>query len=341
MAKTNQSGKSQTGTTRKDFLNAAKRLREAWNKARKVKDSGGAANTRKIIEVLDLGDGDRLNIVARLHEVRCGKDKKNNPYVSFAFTGTRGKSKGLKFDIFRGLGERKFKSGDTVSAEEAMERLFVDLQRLDYDTDGLELDEEFFDILDELTKEKPLVQLSVGRSGEFVNTYLNKRLEADGEPETSETTEEAGDDDEDGPDVPADEEDDDDGDSEADDDSADDQPVSARGRKAAAGAGKGAAGAEKRGAPVDPDDDDDDDSDDSDSDDDDDDADDSGESEESEDPAKDDAVMYQPKGSKSPVECQVVSVNKAARTASVRRLEDGKEFKGVSWDKLEVIFEED
>lgn len=341
MAKKPSGSQSNVVSGRKDFLAAAKRLQAQWKSARKVKDEGRGASAAKIIKSLDLQDGETANVVALLTDVRTGKDKKNNPYVSFSFTGQRGPAAKLKFDIFRGLGARTRKSGEVDSAESQMERLFVDLQRLDYDTDDLELDQEFFDILDELMQDKPLCQLSVKRSEEYVNVYLNKRLVEEGDESEEEEDEESDDegaaeddaavdaatatadadddvDDEDGPDEPIDKPE------------TDSPEPAVTGRKSRAPRGtRTDRQSAKRGA-VEEDDEDDDEEEAAEED----------AEDEDETPAKDDAVLYQAPRAKSAAECQVLVVNATKETATLRRLEDGREFKNVSWSDFKIVYED-
>ena len=56
--------------------------------------------------------------------------------------------------------------------------------------------------------------------------------------------------------------------------------------------------------------------------------------EESAPPAKGDVGMFKPKGAKKAVEVEIMSVNKKDQTCSVKRLDDGKLFKGIEWDRI-------
>lgn len=52
-------------------------------------------------------------------------------------------------------------------------------------------------------------------------------------------------------------------------------------------------------------------------------------------PLKGDVYLYKASSKGKPREVEVVTVNKGQETVSVKRVDDGKTFKGVSWDKLE------
>ena len=61
---------------------------------------------------------------------------------------------------------------------------------------------------------------------------------------------------------------------------------------------------------------------------------DSDEEDEVSDPEKEDVWLYKASPRGKPKECEVTSVNKRAKTVSLKRLDDGKTFSKVSWDKL-------
>jgi hypothetical protein len=317
------------GKGHSEFLAASKRLQSAWNKARKVKDSSRQDNA-KIIKALGLKDGESQTVVARLTQVSLGKDKKNNPFVSMSLIGSRGKAKGLRFDRFHSLADKKFKNGESVSAEELIERLMIDLQRLGYDTEGLELNEEFLEIMAELGEEKPEVQLSVKRTKEYANIFLNKRLDDEEGAEADEDEDEE------------EETDDEDSDEEGDDDAEEDDEESEEEESDEEDGDEPDEDEESEEDSEEESEEDSEEESDEDESDEDDDEDDEDEGDEADDtvPEKDDAVMYKPKGSKKTLECQVTTVNVKAKTVSLRCPSNERDYKSVPWSDIEIIYEE-
>lgn len=51
-------------------------------------------------------------------------------------------------------------------------------------------------------------------------------------------------------------------------------------------------------------------------------------------PAKSDIYLFQPAGSKKPIECEVMAVFPDKQTVNLKSLDDGKGYKSIGWDKL-------
>ena len=153
-------------TTAKDsgFVAAVGKVGKAWDDARTVKDTGTS------FEQQPIEDG---TYVARLSGGRCGSDKNGNPYVAFDFTVDRGAFEGVRVSKFHSIVSR-----GNRTVEQALQSLFIDLQRLDPETDYSETDAgEIEGVVEELLSENPAVQIGVKNNGLFVNIYINKRVD--------------------------------------------------------------------------------------------------------------------------------------------------------------------
>ena len=173
-------------TTAKDsgFVAAVGKVGKAWNDARTAKDTGTS------FEQEPIEDG---TYVARLSGGRCGSDKNGNPYVAFDFTIDRGTFEGVRVSKFHSIASR-----GNRTVEQALQSLFIDLQRLDPETDYSETDAgEIEGVVEELWSDSPAVQIGVKNNGQFVNIYINKRVDEgewmEGSPAEEDVTLEKGD----------------------------------------------------------------------------------------------------------------------------------------------------
>ena len=311
------------------FASAIVKTKTAWSKARKAKDTGGGfPNAEEIIEQLELGDGDGYTFEARLSSAQGKIDKNRNPLVSFNFVGIEGLADGLKLSRAHFLSEKTIKTGpnkgNVITVADVMSQLAVDLQRLGYETEELD-PEDLEEILAELSKEKPGVQLYCKRSGQYVNVYINKLVDGVGEDDEEEEDEELEDeevDDEETEEEETEEEEDDDGeiqsdetdDEEEDEEGAEDEDEDEGGEDDEEGEGE-------------------------------EEEDDEDEEEEGGDdgriPVKGDDCAWKAPKAKKEADYTVTSVNKTKRHASLKRESDGKLFKAISWDEFELYEEAD
>lgn len=155
------------------FASAVKKAGgEAWENSRSVKSSNFEQ------DVVDDG-----TYVATLSSGRTGSDKNDNPYAAFDFTIERGEFKGATVSKFHSIAER----GERT-IEQAMQSLFIDLKRLsdgDVDFDTVE-PEDIEDLVVDLTEESPVISIGVRNSEyngkNYINVFINKRLDDDAAP---------------------------------------------------------------------------------------------------------------------------------------------------------------
>jgi len=153
----------------------------AFSRAREVKDNRGS------FEKPEIEDG---TYVSTLVSARCGVDKNSNGYAAFDFEVSRGDYEGTRVSKFHSIAER-----GNRTVEQALQSLFIDLQRLIPDEDFTEFSAEDIEAvvsqLAESTKESGITyQIGVKNNGNFLNTFINKRLD---EEHGYETKEEEGD----------------------------------------------------------------------------------------------------------------------------------------------------
>jgi len=153
-----------------------KKQKASWNKSRKATDQFGEVN---------LPDGRYVAQLSRA--ILAISDKSGQPYARFTFIckGNDDASiDGKRAPVFHSLSKTTNRT-----LEQNLESFAVTLQRLGYDTADLDLD-EVGNILDELNKKKPLVNISVStgeKGGKFVN--LNGLVASDDEEEAEEEEE--------------------------------------------------------------------------------------------------------------------------------------------------------
>ena len=143
----------------------------AFSRAREVKDNRGS------FEKPEIEDG---TYVSTLVSARCGVDKNSNGYAAFDFEVTRGDYEGTRVSKFHSIAER-----GNRTVEQSLESLFIDLQRLLPDEDFTEFSAEDIEAivsqLAESTKESGITyQIGVKNNGNFLNTFINKRLDEEG-----------------------------------------------------------------------------------------------------------------------------------------------------------------
>lgn len=143
----------------------------AFERARETKDNRGS------FEKPEIEDG---TYVSTLVSARCGVDKNSNGYAAFDFEVSRGDYQGTRISKFHSIAER-----GNRTVEQSLQSLFIDLQRLLPDEDFTEFSaEDIEDIVTQLaenTKESGITyQIGVKNNGNFLNTFINKRLDEDG-----------------------------------------------------------------------------------------------------------------------------------------------------------------
>lgn len=153
------------------FGSAFEKNKKAWNESRKTKDTGGGGfgDNKAVCEILKLKVKERAEIVGKLAKLQCGRtktktDPKNgtvsggHPYVSWNVLITEGPATGRKINGFL-----QVKESANRTEQEALDQVFILLQRLDYDTTDMEPD-QIEGCCEEQTKENPSVLCSVSVS---------------------------------------------------------------------------------------------------------------------------------------------------------------------------------
>lgn len=133
-----------------------KGLDKAWKKTRKEH-----AESKTDFEDDRVDSGDYVATVT----ARAGVDKNNNSYFAFAFTISRGDSKGSKFSSFYGL-----------QRESAIDILMGQVEALGYDLDEVELT-DLPNLAETLTNDPPEVRIQVKHQGNFQNAYIQGIVE--------------------------------------------------------------------------------------------------------------------------------------------------------------------
>jgi len=163
------------------FASVMAKQQDAWDRARKVKDTGGIPDNDEIAESLKLEDGDSVNFPARVNACKLGVDRNSNPYANLSFVGIGGAGKGVTVpkghffsDTVIKSGDRK---GDTITSEDKQERFFIDLKRMGYETDGDSFSvQDLEEIAEDITKTKPGVKIRVSYRSGYINLFVNKPL---------------------------------------------------------------------------------------------------------------------------------------------------------------------
>lgn len=155
------------------FASAVKKAGvEAFNNSRSVKSSS--------YEQDEVDDG---TYVATLSSGRTGSDKNDNPYAAFDFTIERGEFKGATVSKFHSIAER----GERTM-EQALQSLFIDLKRLSDTSVNFDTIEpaDVEDLVVDLTEESPVISIGVRNSEyngkNYINVFINKRLDDDAAP---------------------------------------------------------------------------------------------------------------------------------------------------------------
>jgi len=133
-----------------------KGLSAAWKKNRKEHAESKSDFSDDKVE-----SGDYVATVT----ARAGVDKNKNSYFAFAFTISRGDSKGSKFSSFYGL-----------QRESAIDILMGQVEALGYDLDEVELT-DLPNLAETLTNDPPEVRIQVKHTGAFQNCYIQDVME--------------------------------------------------------------------------------------------------------------------------------------------------------------------
>ncbi len=171
---------------RNGFADVLRKQSGAWNKARKAADAGGSGfvEDKDIAADLQLEDGDATTYEAVLTKASTGLTKKSNqPYVSFSFVGQGGYAEGVRCSKLHVIAEKVTRNGpnkgNVTTVETVMERLAIDFQRLGYETvTASESDIE--EICQDLTTNKPVVEIYVGYRNGYINVFINKLIAESG-----------------------------------------------------------------------------------------------------------------------------------------------------------------
>lgn len=163
------------------FASVMAKQQDAWDRARKVKDTGGIPDNDEIAESLKLEDGDSVNFPARVNSCKLGVDRNSNPYANLSFVGIGGAGKGVTVpkgyffsDTVIKSGDRK---GDIITSEDKQERFFIDLKRIGCETDGDSFSvQDLEKIAEDITKTKPGVKIRVSYRSGYINLFINKKL---------------------------------------------------------------------------------------------------------------------------------------------------------------------
>jgi hypothetical protein len=140
----------------------------AWKEGKKnIKESGS-------FEQQPIDDG---TYVATVESGRTGTDKNGNPYCALDFKVQRGEFQGVRVSKFHSVAEKGRRT-----YEQALGSLLTDLSRLAANVDIDELEPaDVESLVEDLNDEKPVVQIGVQNSeyngNNYINVYVNKRLE--------------------------------------------------------------------------------------------------------------------------------------------------------------------
>lgn len=294
MAKSRQ-GKPK-GETKASFAGAVGKYKKAYQQARTAEDRFGKTPT------IDNG-----TYVCRLTSVSRGVQQNGFPWASFNFVVQRGPFKNTNLQRSHFVRET-----DDVKGEDAvavmLENLYVDLQRLGYDTSAFD-PEDVEAAFNELEEDKPLVRVRVkntksAKSGDkFVNVYLNQILEDDEEDEEEDEDEDEADTDEEG------DEEEEEGDEEDSEEESEEETESEE-------------------------------EEDDEEDDEEEEKEEEEEGEESADPEEGDVVKWKAPKSKKEDEYVVTKVNEKKRTVTLEHTKTKKSFPNISWDDFEIVYED-
>lgn len=150
------------------FAAAVKKVGDdAWEQGKSNVKSGGSYEQQPI------DDG---TYVATVESGRTGTDKNGNPYAAFDFKVQRGEFQGVRVSKFHSIAE---KGKRTI--EQALGSLLTDVSRLaSQEISGMTA-EDVESMVEDLNDENPIVQIAVVNSeyngNNYINVYVNKRLE--------------------------------------------------------------------------------------------------------------------------------------------------------------------
>ena len=173
------------------FAEAMNRDKKVWEKSRKVKDtnSGGFPDPSEIAASLRLDDGDSITLPARVQVLNLGVDRNGNGYASFIFigvgdTGLDDKGNPVQLQKAHFFSEQKIKSGSragsVITKEEKLERFFIDLNRIGYESDDDTFDPSDLEVIaDDIKKTKPGAKIRVNYRNGYLNVFINGKIEDD------------------------------------------------------------------------------------------------------------------------------------------------------------------
>lgn len=150
------------------FAAAVKKVgNDAWEQGKSNVKSGGSYEQQPI------DDG---TYVATVESGRTGTDKNGNPYVAFDFKVLRGEFQGVRLNKFHSIAEKGRRT-----LEQALGSLLTDVSRLASQDVADIQPEDVETLVSDLNDENPVVQIAVVNSeyngNNYINVYVNKRLE--------------------------------------------------------------------------------------------------------------------------------------------------------------------
>lgn len=158
------------------FSQATRTMQKAWNDSRTVQDTGGT------YEQPTIPDGKYVCQItsARLDAPQVKKGPNKGSYQALLelrlIVREAGEEAGKQLRITHWLTETEWRT-----MQEALERLFKDLQRLGYSTQGMSPD-DLFEVAKDIAEKKPYVSVTTktktGDDGtDYLNVYLNKLVD--------------------------------------------------------------------------------------------------------------------------------------------------------------------
>lgn len=159
------------GAAHAAFMQATRGMAKVWNESRKVQDTGGSYETPEI------PDGEYICQLTscRVDAPQIKKGKNQGTYqalMEFRYVVREEESNGVQLRVTHWLTETEWRT-----LKDSLDRLFKDLQRLGYETLGMEV-KDLFSVAEELSEAKPYVSVTCktkekdGKS--YLNVYLNK-----------------------------------------------------------------------------------------------------------------------------------------------------------------------
>lgn len=290
----------------KGFLKALKKNKQNQKRLAKAKEERPSQG----YQLPKIDDG---QYIARLGAEAAQTENDGTPYVRINFSILEGEFKG------KGHSKVYFLDGeDEEKVQGNWDRLSKDIQRIqDYTDDSMEdfgedID-DFVEEVDTIDEEAPVVKITIKNSTkngkDYLNVYFDERLDDYEEGEEEED----------------------------DDEDEEEEKKPSRKKKS------------KKSKKVEEEDEDSDDEDEEEEDEGEDEDDEEQDEEEEEDEedeeevviSKGDYVEYTPPRSKKPIECVVLTSNKANQTCTLKDEETDKKYSGISWDKVYLLEEEE